>query len=398
LENVTESDGAQPLAHIALKAIAQSWDLFDEEDYPALAEIPLRLRLRLISYIDFYGPITDAVGIDTLLQGTEKLEHLDLASLVGHGNLTLKKVTKILTKKDRDESGRASQTIFESWDADELFEQSLQPALSFNRGAQLTHLCLSHPGPGVSWRDLLALSKGVPQITHLSLAYWPWPTLTPNLATATVSSLNRPEVIAGGTHYYGALDQDMEEPAILLRQLSNHLLCLQWLDLEGCQQWAPAMAELSRGFITSADPPSRGPLSDDWAESSGEEPILITNWKNIRYIRYAQGWFPDYWGLRSLLESPSSHLPAFEMLTGKGMVCYLEQSPEHSVIPQEMLTHDQIDAEKRRARIWVQAEGRITHAAMKINTRRLDYACKFVENDFGWKTNPRDAAKIVLRR
>jgi hypothetical protein len=204
--------------------------------------------------------------------------------------------------------------------------------------------------------------------------------------------------MAGGTHYYGALDQDMEEPAILLRQLSSHLLCLQWLDLEGCQQWAPAMAELSRGFITSADPPSRGPLSDDWAESSGEEPILITNWKNIRYIRYAQGWFPDYWGLRSLLESPSQPLPSLELLTGKGMVYHLEQRPNHSIVPREELTHDQIDAEKRRSRIWLQAEGRIMQASIKINMARHDYACQPVEMDFGWNTKLGDAARLVMRR
>ena len=216
------------LIHITLKTIAKSWDSIEEEDYPALPEIPLRLRLKLISYIDFYGPPLDLGELQALLQGSEDIQHLDLAGLVGHGGLTLKKIMRLLDRRTEMAPSNPEETIAESWDANESFEAALRPTLQISRFSQLTHLCLSHPAPSVLWRDLLALSKATPQVTHLSLAYWPRPTLTPNLATASVTSQHSPDVTAGGSHYYSTLDEDMTEPASLLRQLSGNLLCLQW--------------------------------------------------------------------------------------------------------------------------------------------------------------------------
>ena len=397
LEAVDGRVGARRLTHIALKAIAESWELFDDEDYPILADIPLRLRLRLISYLCFYGPATNAGGIEALLQGTEILNHLDLASLVGHGNLTVKKVSKLLTRDDRPASDGAEETVVESWDAEEPHDQSIHPAPRLNRAAHLTHLCLSHPGPGASWRELLSFSKHVPQVTHLSLAYWPWPTLTPNLATATVSGQQGQAVTAGGSHFYAAMDQSLEEPALLLRQLSNSLLCLQWLDVEGCQQWSAALAALARMSRPAEQTVSR---RNDWSTPRSEPPILMTNWKNLAYIRWAQGWLPTYWGVHSLLSSNSMTVSAMEVLVGRGMENHLQLQQINSYGLQELpeqLTNDQIDAEKKKARIWIQAEGRLGQAALNITLARRDYGGKYINMDYGWETALLDPSKLVPR-
>jgi hypothetical protein len=384
----TPIDGAtHTLTHITLKAIAESWDLFEEEDYPAFAEVPLRLRLRILSYISFYGPIVDASGLQALLQGTERLDQLDLGGFVGHGNLTLKRVAKLLTKSDGDESHKPEQPILESWDVDESLEQSLRPSLSLNRAAQLTHLCLSNPSPGILWRDLLTFSKTTPQLTHLSLAYWPWPTLTPNLATTTMVGQYGTNVTAGGAHYYAAMDQDMAEPALVLRQLSTHLLCLQWLDLEGCQEWTPALAELADDGPADGTAAARRPANDDWALQNSEEiPPLASNWKNIKYLRCAQGWLPSYWGMRMLLGSSSRDILGLAELLGRGIMNDLEDPSAPPISPPEDFTHDMIDVEKKRARLWLHSETRTTIACMKVEVTRRKYACKTMYMDYGWTT------------
>ena len=380
------ADGAtSTLKHITLKAIAQSWDLFEEEDYPAFADIPLRLRLRILSYIDFYGPIVDVSGLQALLQGTERLDQLDLGGLVGHGNLTLKRVAKLLTKSDGDESHNRDQPILESWDADESLEQSLRPSLRLNRAAQLTHLCLSHPGPAILWRDLLTFSKTTPQLTHLSLAYWPWPTLTPNLATTTMVGQHGPNVTAGGANFYAAMDQDMAEPGLVLRQLSSHLLCLQWLDIEGCQEWAPAVAELAEDGVADGAAAARRTANDGWApQGSVEIPPLASNWKNIKYLRCAQGWLPSYWGVRLLLESRGRDPLGLAELLGRAIMNQLEDPSVPPISPLENFTQDMIDVEKKRARLWLHSETRTTIACMKVEVARRKYACKTMYMDYGW--------------
>ncbi|KAF2215530.1 hypothetical protein CERZMDRAFT_120301 [Cercospora zeae-maydis SCOH1-5] len=73
------------LVHVALKTAAQNWHMFDEVDLPILSELPLTLRLKLLSYLGFYGPSIDINTLDALTSGTEPLSHLDLAGLIGSG-------------------------------------------------------------------------------------------------------------------------------------------------------------------------------------------------------------------------------------------------------------------------------------------------------------------------
>ncbi|KAK3719984.1 hypothetical protein LTR37_004107 [Vermiconidia calcicola] len=374
-------DGGKPsrLALLALKRIAQSWDLLEEEDYPALVEVPLRLRLRLISYISFYGLPLDYRGLHALLQGSETVHYLDLAGLVGHGNLTMKKLVKLLGNENESKGSNAEAGVAEAWDADETFEAALKPSPSLTRFSNLTHLCLSHPAPNVYWRDLLALVKHTAQVTHLSLAYWPRPTLTPNLATATVLSQNSPGIAAGGSHYYSALDQDMSEPASLLRQLSSHLLCLRWLDLEGCQEWSPALKEHTKNGPAISNATETSPDSDAWEASRfGAQSVVLSNWKNLRYIRLAQGWLPSLIGIKALQERHVSYPNlmadiARHLLESAGSTFQVIQTSQ-----------DVLDVEKKKARMWLECEERLSLAGHRIQSARRILGFKPATVDYEW--------------
>ncbi|KAI6823764.1 hypothetical protein KC340_g11371 [Hortaea werneckii] len=359
------------LIHLTLKRLAEHWDLVDEEDYAAFGEIPLRLRLQLISYLGVYGPPIDAVAFKALTRGSDPIDTLDLAGLAGHGRLTIRKLAHALEPKALQASPETQREILDSWDAEETLEDALNPSLDMSRFAHLTHLSLSHPPPNVSWRELLSLSKHIPQLTHLSLAYWPRPTRTPHLSTATISSGSSPEVRAGGTHIYSGLDQDYSEAASLLRQLSGHLLCLQWLDLEGCAEWMPALA-----MHADASPLSQQTRQSD--EEWGTRPSLITlftdMWKNVNYINCSQGWLP-------------ASAEVTDMLTGyidvdlrAGITKYLRV---HGISTNPGTT-DMYDVEKRRTGVWFDGEKKTRHAARRINTVRRAKACKPITFDFGW--------------
>ncbi len=380
LKDGPDLEAVHSLTHFALKSVAESWHLFDEEDYPALAEIPLRLRLRVISYIGFYGAPLDVQALDALLTGVEQVQALDLAGLIGHSNLTVKKVAKLIDRDEGPVADHARDSVVDSWDAEDSLEAALAPSIRSSRFSNLTHLCLSHPGPAASWRDLLGLAKHAPQTTHLSLASWPRPTLTPNLSTATVSSTNSPDVTAGASHYYSGLDQDFTEPVSILRQLSSHLLCLQWLDLEGCPDWVPAFAQLAVGTAVVPHMAETSVGRDDWTAYSSSAPsVLASNWKNLTYLRCAQGWLPRLLGVQYLHERDTSIV---DRLLIDGILKHLQRSETPSEAGQASM--DMVDFEKKRARLWLETEYRLTYACMRINSARRAEGCRPLGMDFGW--------------
>ncbi|KAK5682191.1 hypothetical protein LTS10_005316 [Elasticomyces elasticus] len=361
------------LLHMALKRLAEQWDLFDEEDFPALLDVPLRLRLRLLSYLGYYGPSIDTTALQALTQGDDPLTHLDLSGLAGHGALTMKKLARLFEATTDISSADTINSIADSWDAEEVtLESALNPSLMIARFHTLTHLSLSHPPSTASWRDLLALSKHVPQLTNLSLAYWPRPTLTPNLAMATVSSRHSPDVRAGGTHYYSSLDDDYIEAAALLRQLSSNLLCIQWLDLEGCADWFPALSTLA---VVSASDVAQTTSDESWIETTHSAiAIMAQNWKNLSYIRCAQGWLPT---LKGVYNVDRSLAPEFKHLLGR----HADQFPE-------ALVADEYEVEVRKGRIWLDNEQKLIAAGRRIYTIRRDRMCKPIMIDFGWCQRP----------
>ena len=297
--------GSERLSCMVARKMAHHWDEMLEMEQYNLATLPVRMKALLLGNIGMYGP--DVVTIRTLqvlflnraeldgATGAEELKELDLSMLVGGGGrwkgLTLKGLlhkmiisgriheedelfpvlltspvpSSLLSFKDNNESlGNPQQhdPLPESWDDEDdesniINNNSYIPkSLTSIRFTDLTNLSLARPQfsyPSNPWSDLLALTKHLPTLTYLSLAYWPTPTLTPNSRTAYVSPSSR---IAGappstgplstaiplsGTHFYSSMDDDWSEAAGILRRLSANTYCLQSLDLEGCAEWWPAL-------------------------------------------------------------------------------------------------------------------------------------------------------------
>jgi hypothetical protein len=352
-----------------LKTVVMQWEMLDEEDYPALAEFPLQLRLQLLSYMCVHGPGIGMEAFEALTQGSDKVTHLDLSGLVGHGTLTLPRLTKRFRPEQTRVTSIASDNVADSWEDVDSSVSLLDTGLSPSRFSNLTHLSLSHPPPTILWRDLLAFTKHTHQLTHLSLAYWPRPTLTPNLSTTTVLSQHSPDVIAGGSHIYSMLDQDLSEPAALLRQLSVNLLRLQWLDLEGCTHWAPALALLA--LIPELPAHSN---ANEWLTSVPTALSVFTDtWKNLCFINVAQSWMPTYAGLKAL---PTQQGISSDRQTVREIMDTLP--------PIEAETHDQLSKEKQKALMWLEAESRMLFAMRRINNVRRARTLPPVVMDFGW--------------
>ncbi len=239
--------GVDSLAHQALKALAKGWDWHVQYDQFYLATLPTRYKQALLSYIAFYKPesITlhslDVLFLDdSQLQdatGSEGLTHLDLATSIGRP-LGLKELKDFFTKKrvsvNDDITTTKNEVVPDSWEI-----PSIAPSPTVSRFPFLSHLSLARPSTG-SWRSLLALAPRLLTLTHLSLAYWPIPSLTPNSKTA-YRTTPRGDVDYGASNFYSLYDCDFSEAAGVLRRLSRSLLCLKWLDLTGCTVWVRAL-------------------------------------------------------------------------------------------------------------------------------------------------------------
>jgi hypothetical protein len=124
-----------------------------------------------------------------------------------------------------------------------------------------------------SWSGLLKVAPSLSRLSSLSLAYWPSPTLTPHAASTYTTIKNPlspslPGIPYGGSDMYTSYDGNWSEAANLLKILSRHLYCLQWLDLTGCGDWFAALS-VANG-----------------AEWNGA-------WRGIEYVGLGVGWSPD---------------------------------------------------------------------------------------------------------
>ena len=187
----------------------------------------------------------------------DDVRYLDLSGSVGR-SLSIKELSDLLfpgaavgslakTKGNNQWTGHASEQqqedvgVLESWDLPGVFSppRALLP--------NLTHLSLAldperHGHGQASWRQLLAFASHLPMLTHLRLAYWPEPTLTPNAKHTTVVSPQGRRFQYGGTGFYShLLDNDWAEAVLLVRKLSKALYGLEYLDLTGCVSWFPAL-------------------------------------------------------------------------------------------------------------------------------------------------------------
>lgn len=258
-----------------LKALARNWEWHVHYDQYSLALLPTRLKEALVGFIARYNPQgINRHGLellfmdDTMLEDTgnnEDVAHLDLSMLVGH-SLSLRELKDFLVKSPRVTTNAGSEIesdgIPDSWDAPSIFSLSHH---SVSRFPYLTHLSLSHP-PNASWKSLLKLAPHLATLTHLSLAFWPYPTINP--LPLIDSEIPLGNVSYGSATFQRVPDSNWSEPGAILRQLSKKLYCLKWLDLTGCCAWIWALQ--CEGGV-------------DWNGA----------WRRLETVKVGQGWMPD---------------------------------------------------------------------------------------------------------
>lgn len=258
-----------------LKGMARNWQWHVEYDQNCLAMLPTRLKEALLHFIARYSPEgIDRRGLeilfmdDTMLEdagANEDVAHLDLSMLIGH-SLSLKGLKGFFVKTPKVSTGAELETenesIPENWDASLPISISHNPVSRF---PYLTHLSLSHP-PKASWKTLLNLAPHLVILTHLSLAFWPYPTINP--LPLIDSEIPLGSVSYGSVTFQRVPDSNWSEPGAILRQLSKKTYCLKWLDLTGCCAWIWAL-QCDGGI--------------DWNGA----------WRRLETVKVGQGWMPD---------------------------------------------------------------------------------------------------------
>lgn len=247
-----------------LRRMASDWARQREWNRFYLYALPSRLRSALLAHVsEMHSPGLSIADLRLVLCGPSEGElaeysvepidvnmlnpdvvYLDLTSSLGK-SLGLKELHEFLcgSKKTIVATDDAVQ---DSWDVPAPMAGPVQLL------PNLTHLSLAiDPGSAlsVSWKQLLSLAGKLTQLTQLSLAGWPEPSLTPNAKFAKLTSPTTGRSIQyGGTGPYShTLDGDWTEAILVLKRLSRLLYGLEYLDLTGCGDWTHALREKSDG-------------------------------------------------------------------------------------------------------------------------------------------------------
>jgi len=269
------------LIDVVLRRLAVDWELHRIYNQYHLYFLPNHLKPALIRYVGVFAslgvtlddlkaillPPVDVYDDGDFDRGSNaEVTCLDLTRSIGR-SIRLKEVSDVLFPPA---PALPSDEPLDSWDSENLVPSSPPRALLPN----LTHLSLAldpeDPGDA-SWKQLLSLSAKLSTVTHLSLAFWPAPCLTPQSRFASIESPQGESIPAGGTSYYShTLDDDWTEALLVLRMLSKNLYKLEFLDLTGCASWFKALVlQEGHDFV-------------DWAGS----------WGKVTTLRLFAGWKP----------------------------------------------------------------------------------------------------------
>lgn len=271
---------------IALRNMALDWEYQRSYNLYYIFNLPDRIRMALIHYINtMFEPGLSLLDLKTILLPqapeddagnedvaepppspsslNEGITHLDLSTSIER-SIKLREVSSFLFPTHSAGDG----PLLDSWDAPE--STAIPRPLLVN----LTHLSLAaspETSSLCSWKQLLAFSSHLPTLTHLSLAYWPVPSLTPNATFAKVVGAQGQTFQYGGRNPYShTLDNDWSEAILVLRKLSKSLYGLEYLDLTGCGPWATALTAHSHGPNDETD-------MIDWVGDWGKiETIVLT--------------------------------------------------------------------------------------------------------------------------
>ncbi|KAI1190039.1 hypothetical protein F5B17DRAFT_388480 [Nemania serpens] len=252
------------LVDMILRRIALDWAQQREWNRFYLYTLPSRLRSALLAQVsETYSPGLSLADLRLVLSGPSEGElaeygvepidvntlncdvvYLDLTSSLGK-SVSLKELYEFLFRSKKT-TVAADNVVQDSWDAPAPMAGPVQVL------PNLTHLSLAiDPGSSlsVSWKQLLSLAGKLTQLTQLSLAGWPEPSLTPNakLAKMTSPTTGRSVQYGGTGPYSHNLDGDWTEAILILKRLSRLLYGLEYLDLTGCGDWAHALREKSDG-------------------------------------------------------------------------------------------------------------------------------------------------------
>ncbi|KAL3463915.1 hypothetical protein BJX64DRAFT_276120 [Aspergillus heterothallicus] len=281
--------------HALLKSMAMHWAWHVAYDGQFLALLPPHIKVLLLRYGLMHGlkPLFENVDGDDPQQvvvADRQVTHLDLSCAIGRW-ISLKQLLAevFLLKKHVPVQADAPDSVPLSWD-EEVEEgadtgsssRSIIPkSIQGLRFENLQYLSLAHPNPSsVNWNLLIHFLSRLSTITHLSLAHWPLPTVTPHALNASIRHpTNRSLTFSyGGTDSYSAMENNWAESAGILRKLSRVTYCLKWLDLEGCGDWIPALSW--EGVGPQGEAYTTGP---EWNRS----------WRDIEWIRLGPGWLPQ---------------------------------------------------------------------------------------------------------
>lgn len=318
------------LAHHCLRTFALHWEELSEFEQHYLPTIPISLREALLSYLAIFGAkaCLDFRSFRVLFQsqegtgisGWDEVRLLDFTGLLSEA-FTIADVGKCLKRHtpqllnieglqiDKSTSKGKGKVVdvAESWEEEVEEPLCAQPvltaALTTPYFANLSRLSLARPGAWASWPELLKISPNLNKITHLSLAYWPRPSTTPNAATTSMVS-NIATVSLGGSHFYSDLDDDWHEATNVLRRFSVNTYSLQWLDLEGCF-WLKALSWRSDALL-SVSRSDHDP--EEWKyHAASPGPDWNDAWRRITYLNFFQGWIPA--DTQSLQNIPAGMVP-----------------------------------------------------------------------------------------
>ncbi|KAI5303435.1 large subunit of alpha-aminoadipate reductase, partial [Ascosphaera pollenicola] len=343
----TKFPARNSLTHTVLKSMAKRWDYHLLYDNVFLAELPDSLKQLLLSYVAYYTPhdVVEVgmrglkplfldISVDTgMVIDQSAVSRLDLENAVGRW-VSIRQLTREVKgwtedskaktrqktrekakttttgpaqigEEDEAETDNQGQATPASWE-DEIDTPSSkissplinQPSLS-SRFPSLRYLSLANPHgtQSASWSSLLSLLPNISRLTHLSLAYWPAPTLTPNSLRARIShpTVSTLSFQYGGTDIYSAYEDDWHEAASVLRRVSKATYCLKWLDLEGCMEWVDALTYGYSGTFASS--------SSEGESSAGEDGLIVKNgrigpewngsWRTLEWLRLSVGWRPE---------------------------------------------------------------------------------------------------------
>lgn len=251
------------LMDLVLRRFAVDWDFQKTYCQYYLYDLPTHIRIPLVRYVSLLSgegvSISDLRSIllpplidpeeggnpadeDDPSSVNESFTHLDLTGAVGR-SLKLRDLSDLIWPAQPE-----LIDLPDSWDAPDEQAATLSASVTGVPRSllpNLTHLSLALDPDlpsSVTWRHLLAFASRQNKLTHLSLAFWPEPTLTPNAKISSVVTREGHVVQYGGTGPYShSLDNDWSEAIMVVSRLSRSLYELEYLDLTGCASWSPAL-------------------------------------------------------------------------------------------------------------------------------------------------------------